>query len=285
VTKQNEPEDVFTPATPVQEDMFASRRHEHLEDRVDSALGQRGRQVVLYGDTGVGKTSLVRHLCRQRAIKMVRVECGPPFDEMIRHALAQVRSARETGRSSEESSEAEGGFNLWGTLSGKGRVGSAESVNTAPIEPAPTAELAEALEGRGVHVLFLDNFENLEGEKHGKATSRAIAQLLKSFADRAEEGGDRAKVVVAGIPSASRTLIALDEATARRTAQIEVSRMPDDELMEILRRGEDKLGVGFGLAGWRIVRYSDGFPYYTHLLALHSVRRALRDGRSEVSIA
>lgn len=43
------PEDVFTPATPVQDDMFATRHHEHLQDRVEDALGEPGRQVVVYG--------------------------------------------------------------------------------------------------------------------------------------------------------------------------------------------------------------------------------------------
>jgi hypothetical protein len=49
------PEDVFTPATPVRDDMFATRRHEHLQDRVEAILGERGRQVVLHGLTGVRK--------------------------------------------------------------------------------------------------------------------------------------------------------------------------------------------------------------------------------------
>lgn len=60
--------------------------------------------------------------------------------------------------------------------------------------------------------------------------------------------------------------------------------MPDEELDEILQKGEDKLGISFD-ADCRvsIIRYSDGFPYYTHLHALHAVRRALRDGRVNVS--
>lgn len=68
------PEDVFTPATPVRDDMFATRRHERLQERVQGALQEQGKQVIAYGPTGVGKTSLIRYLCRNGNIKYVRVE-------------------------------------------------------------------------------------------------------------------------------------------------------------------------------------------------------------------
>ena len=62
--------------------------------------------------------------------------------------------------------------------------------------------------------------------------------------------------------------------------------MPDIELDQILARGEKKLGISFGgLARHMILAYSDGFPYYTHLLALHSSRRSLADGRRQVDLA
>src|SRR5215207_10153792 len=34
----------------------------------------------------------------------------------------------------------------------------------------------------------------------------------------------------------------------------------------------------------KIVQYSDGFPYYTHLYGLHCARRAIRDGTGAVTI-
>jgi hypothetical protein len=77
----------------------------------------------------------------------------------------------------------------------------------------------------------------------------------------------------------------LDEATERRIKQIEVSKMPASELDEILKNGERELGISFeGFCRERILAYSDGFPYYTHLFALHTSRRALADGRAHVTL-
>lgn len=110
---------------------------------------------------------------------------------------------------------------------------------------------------------------------------------MKSFSDRSAGATEEApKIVLAGIPTASAHLIALDSATARRTAQIEVPRMPPDELDQILQRGEEKLGIVFeGLLRDRIIQSSDGFPYYTHMFALHCTKRALGEARREVTIS
>jgi len=113
------PEDVFTPATPVRDDMFATRRHEDLQDRVEAVLGERGRQVVLFGLTGVGKTSLIRYLCGQRKIPYIRVECGGTFEEMAREALGQAVGEEEIERINKRSGEAEFGATVWASSRGR----------------------------------------------------------------------------------------------------------------------------------------------------------------------
>jgi len=280
------PEEVFTPASPVSDDMFATRKYEHLQDRVEAALREHGRQVVLFGLTGVGKTSLIGHLCRARGIGHVRVECGSTFEEMMREALAKVVGQQEIERIENESVEAGVGATLYGLLRGdlKASKGAQIKYESFPVSLATAA--AEAFRLMNIKVLFLDNFENLQRKPHGQEATRSIAELMKSFADRsAEIGADAPRVVVAGIPDASAALIRLDEATARRTAQVEVPRMPNDELDQILSRGEAKLGITFeGLLRDRIIQSSDGFPYYTHMFALHCSRRAIHAGRADVKL-
>jgi Cdc6-like AAA superfamily ATPase len=279
------PEDVFTPTSPVRDDMFASRRHEGLEERVQGALRERGRQIILYGPTGVGKTSLVRFLCHKNETSYVRTECGAPFDEMLRDALAQRVDEEVIERVRSTSGEVEAGL-LAGIFSLKGRSGESEDVTVADVRRAMPNLIADALEAANVEVLFLDNYENLQVQDHVAATKMAIIQLLKSLSDRAADNRKALKLVVAGIPEASEELVTADEATARRLAQIEVPRMPADELDQILVHGEAKLGIEFeGLCRDRILQSSDGFPYYTHLIALHCSRRAINAQRGFVELS
>ncbi|MEJ7569015.1 MAG: AAA family ATPase [Gaiellaceae bacterium] len=279
------PEDVFTPATPVRDDMFATRRHEDLQDRVEAVLGERGRQVVLFGLTGVGKTSLIRYLCNQRKILYIRVECGGTFEEMAREALGRAVGEEEIERIKKTTGEAEFGATVWGFITGKVKVGQESEIRTAKVPRNIAALVAEAFALLDYRVLFLDNFENVLGKSHEKETTRAISEMLKLFSDRSIDAENDVKIVVAGIPTASEQLIRLDEATARRTAQIEVTRMPSEELDQILERGGEKLDLEFeGFARDQIVQYSDGFPYYTHLYGLHCARRAIKDGSAQVTI-
>jgi Cdc6-like AAA superfamily ATPase len=278
------PEEVFTPTTPVRDDMFATRRHEKIEDRVQQALREPGRQIILYGPTGVGKTSLLRFLCHKNQTPYVRVECGGEFDTMLQDALSKVVTEEVVERVASKSGEF--GARVLAGIFGLNLGGQrAEEVKLASVRASLPVLLADALEQAEIEVLFLDNFENLGLQTHASDTRESIVQLLKSLADRAADNSDAVRLAIAGIPEASQELIIADEATARRLAQVEVTRMPQDELDQILERGEEKLGLTFaGLCRDRILQFSDGFPYYTHLLALHSVRQTITDGREEVEI-
>lgn len=275
---------MFTPARPVSEDMFATRQYEHLQDRVERALDEQGRQVILYGLTGVGKTSLVNYLCRTRKIKQIRVECGAPFEDMMREALGKVLKREEIQTVEKGSAELGVSATLAGLFRGSGKASIASETTYRDYPTSLSTAAAASLRFKKVRVLFLDNFENLQAKAHYTETSSEIVQLMKSFSDCADEmGADAPKVVLAGIPAVSADLISLDSATARRTAQIEVPRMPPHEIDQILERGEQKLHIRFdGFARDRIIQFSDGFPYYTHLLALHCVRIASARGRREV---
>ncbi len=265
--------------------MFATRRHEGIEERIQGALREPGRQIVAYGPTGVGKTSLVRFLCHKNAIKFVRVECGPDFETMLKDALAQVVTDEVIERVATVSGGADAGV-LAGILGMKIHGEVAENITTAAIKSSMPVVTGSALEEAGAQVLFIDNYENLKNQGHADETRESIVHLFKSLADRAADNPNAVRVVIAGIPEASRELITTEEATARRLAQIEVTRMPEDELDMILTRGEEKLNITFaGLCRDRILQSSDGFPYYTHLLALHCSRLVIDTGREHVEIA
>lgn len=77
--------------------MFTTRRHKLLQERVEASLLEQGRQIVAYGPTGVGKTSLINYICGRRNVTMVRVECGGTFEDMMRmfsQRLSKPRSPR-----------------------------------------------------------------------------------------------------------------------------------------------------------------------------------------------
>lgn len=279
------PEEVFTPARPAGPEMWAAREFSGpdspggLQARFLSRLIEPGRQIVLYGDTGVGKTSLVEHVCSANEIKLIRVECGPTSSVMLEEALAMGGFTQDTfqGKTTQEGSAGYRGDALVTYSKGSRQDEDVTISRSYPTSLATTVR--EEFSRAGIKVLFLDNFENIRSKPYSEDLANDVAQLLKSSADH----GDL-KVIVAGIPAESERLLLLDDASARRTAEIEVPRMTDAELDEVLKNGEKLLGLTFDSdCRTTIIRYSDGFPYYTHLLALHASRSAIKDGSKFVT--
>jgi hypothetical protein len=279
------PEEVFTPARPAGPEMWAAREFsgtdspDGLQARFLSRLVEPGRQIVLYGDTGVGKTSLVEHVCSTNDIDLIRVECGPPFPEMLQEALAMGGFTQDTfeGRTTHEGSAGVRGDVAVAYSNSSRKDENTETSRSYPTSLATTVRVE--FSRAAIKVLFLDNFENIRTKPYSGDLATDVAQLLKSSADHGE-----LKVIVAGIPAESERLLLLDDATARRTAEIEVPRMTDEELDEVLKNGEKLLDLTFDSdCRATIIRYSDGFPYYTHLLALHASRAAIADGSKFVT--
>ncbi len=107
---------------------------------------------------------------------------------------------------------------------------------------------------------------------------------MEFLSDRSAETGD-VKAVVIGIAEDAPSLIGGSGSFRRRVTEIGVPRMPDDEIRAILLRGFSLLGVAAGKDVLdRLVFYSDGFPFFAHLLGLHLSRWARRQDPPVVDI-
>jgi hypothetical protein len=122
--------------------------------------------------TGVGKTSLIRYLCRNRGIPFLRVECSQTFEDTLREALSLLVDSEEADRVIRTSTDAEVGASLWTILSAKLKATSGEDVRRVKIPRSLAGVLAEALALNKTQVLFLDNFENLLHERSRKGRGR-----------------------------------------------------------------------------------------------------------------
>lgn len=79
--KRFEANQLFTPSTPISvADLFAGRSSQIY--RIIDAIGERGRHVILYGERGVGKTSLAQiipHLVPTGTSKNLPIANAGPF--------------------------------------------------------------------------------------------------------------------------------------------------------------------------------------------------------------
>jgi hypothetical protein len=257
--------------------MFARRRKDSLQDKVEDRLREPGRHLILHGPTGVGKTSLVENACFALGLAYIRIPCSHEhtFRTLLGHALAEVSDNEEVGRT--ESTSRRYDLNPFFGKHSPLRVGRGRGVErTFQQRPRdPKSAVADALAVSGYRVLFLDNFEDLAPAR-AEEVRVSVGEFIRYLSDISADVSTSPKVVIAGIESASSRLVALGLSTGRRTAQFEIPEMTRDELREILRHGEAKLHVRFTPECIKLILdYSSGLPFYTHLLAQHSAKEAL----------
>lgn len=287
------PEDVFTPKTIVTREMFARRNEADLDgnpglqDTVQDALRERGGQILLYGDTGVGKSSLLKYAAEDEDLGTVVIECvssmshADILDALVRKVVTVKKIALKRSAGLEGSVTAEGKVPWFAKLSGSIKAIGGEETAYEVVEKDAIDVLAEVLPAAGRTVIVLDNFQNIKSQE----TRELVAQTLEQLSDRATESlGADVKAVVIGIAEDAHTLLGESRSYGRRTTEIGVPRMPDDEIREILERGFGKLGI---TAQKDIlddfVFYSDGFPYFAHLLGLNVSRTVLKSGGTGVT--
>jgi Cdc6-like AAA superfamily ATPase len=257
---------VFMPASPIMDkDLFAGRIHQ-LRSVMD-AINQSGQHAVLYGERGVGKTSLANVLAPlARAIHpdlaSAKVNCDgtDTLDSVWRKAFQELTQTVER-RSA--------GF------TGELRAEIASLADALPRRATP-ADIRTALAGVEAPLLLIfDEFDRLPAP-----AARLFTDVIKGLSDYAVP----TTVVVVGVAQTVEQLVTDHRSIDRALIQIQMPRMKAEELHEIISKGATQLGISFDRdAAAQIVQVSQGLPHYTHLIALHAVRQALSSGALHVT--
>ncbi|MHB1549886.1 MAG: ATP-binding protein [Vulcanimicrobiaceae bacterium] len=258
---------VFTPAVPIaQESLFAGRTPQ-VAKLVD-AINQRGQHAALFGERGVGKTSLANVLGEKWQglgyILAPRIGCLSTDDwpELWRKALREINMINKDPRL---------GFRNQPVVS------TVDIASQLP-EDFTLSDVRSALTqvgNRVVLVLVFDEFDTLNAK-----TRKAMAEAVKQFSDYSVP----VTLILVGVADSVGELLKEHQSVERALVQVQMPRMSDAELGEIVNNGLQSLGMTSTQdATERIIRLSRGLPHYTHLLGLYSSRIALQRQSLKVS--
>ena len=257
----------FTPSAPIDVVHFFAGRWEQLT-AIKDAVVAKGQHAVVFGERGVGKTSLVSvvgPLLKVHKVDVpmvVRENCGrgDTYGKVWRRALRQVVIVKNKDKI---------GF---GVRSSQTAESLADGLSGEP-GPDEIIPLLRTLGGR--LVMVFDEFDQMADP----ASTKPFADTIKALSDYAVPS----TVIIVGVGDSVGQLLESHTSVERALVQIPVPRMRTEELAEILTKVADDIGVSFApTAAQRIVEFSQGLPHYTHLLGLHSTRAALRQHRLEI---
>jgi Cdc6-like AAA superfamily ATPase len=255
----------FTPAQPVIDPrMFAGRR-EILETLIASVEDQRSH-VVIYGERGAGKTSLLRMLSRaamEAKYIVVYFSCGATsdFTETFRTVAAEIPLLYHSAVSPISSNV---GTSLLDLL-GQGK-----------LTPRLFGDAASKLVGTRVLVV-LDEFDRAESPEF----RRDVAELIKTLSDVSA----RLQLVIGGVATDLIDLMEHIPSIRRSVAALRVPAMDDAEVVALVENGAKMSGVKFDAAAIElIVSAARGSPYLTSLLCHVGGMLALDAGRIRVEL-
>jgi Cdc6-like AAA superfamily ATPase len=246
--------EAFSPGAPVQErDLFSGRASQiaSLEDSVN----QRGRHAIVYGERGVGKTSLVNVLPLvihrpNKELIYVRVNCDPT-DTFV--SLWKKVFKRMTYVTS--------------TLEGPVTKKISEDFGSE-LSPDDVQLVLSEFSNNHVPIIVLDEFDRIKDA----STNQLVADTIKALSDYSVN----ATIVVVGVAEDVSSLIQGHESITRCLIQIKMPRMSTEELKQLVLSRYYRCGIQTDAdAVWKIIFLSRGLPYYTHLLAMHAARYAI----------
>lgn len=260
----------FSPGAPVKKWELFAGRHEQVRE-VINAVNQRGQHVILFGERGVGKTSLATILSELveavggEDVDVCKVNCdgNDTFESLWRKTLREltyVTQAELPGFDRDPDSVAR----------------SLAELLPDNFTPEDIRYLLQHAGGERRRVLIIDEFDRIQRP----SVTTAMADTVKTLSDNSVS----ATLVLVGVADSVEDLISEHRSIERAIVQIRMPRMSPGELTEILDNGFDVLELRAGDdVRDEIARLSQGLPHYTHLLGLHAAQQAIENGRDEIS--
>lgn len=242
---------VFTPGAPIDDYALFGGRLDQVTDVINT-VGQKGRHVILYGERGVGKTSLANVLAQ--------VFAG--FDDFTLKSVGVNCQTNDDFAS------------LWNSVfreldwDGNGEWG-----ETTPDEPEQIRYALERLDSQAL--IIIDELDRLADDE----ALSLLADTIKTLSDHAVP----VTLVFVGVADSVDDLLGDHYSVGRALNQVHLPRMSTPELEEIVDKGLSELHLEIDPdARRRIARLSEGLPFYTHSLALHAGQHAVADDRGKI---
>ena len=258
----------YHPAQPIRDLEAFAGRDQQIQRLVD-AVYEEGSHAMIYGERGVGKTSLANLIrdflsviAEDERVFCPHVTCQETdtFDDLWRKVIAAGRSAKPSFGVSEA---------IWQAVD---RVFEQQEKLDVYSVQMIAAELTQTHR----FVPILDEFDRV----HDETVKTLMTDTLKTLSDH----NRRATVLLVGVAETVDDLVEAHASVERCLKQILLPRMAADEAVEVLNKGERITSIGFDSEATALmVGMAQGLPACVHRLGLSTTRVAVKNGQRQVT--
>jgi Cdc6-like AAA superfamily ATPase len=258
---------VFSPAAPINEQELFAGRIEQLR-KVADVIHQKGQHAVIFGERGVGKTSLaniISVIFRTENFTSLKTNCdtSDTFETVWRKVFTQIKISKKDYSM------------VFGKPPQAELFDFAEYFET--LNPERVRQTLLMLTENNVLLIVIDEFDRITDQQ----TKTLFADTIKTLSDQCINS----TIVLVGVADSVDELINQHLSVERALVQIRMPRMKQKELNEIFDKGLPKLGMTIDDDAKRYITHlSQGLAHYTHLMGLHSARQALDEKSNNITL-
>lgn len=235
-------ENVFTPTSAANLN-YISRPD--IEKQIKRSLKIPGTQIILYGHSGGGKTTIIRKVLDNTNRKYIITSCvtGTKVDEIIVNAFDKLNpyytSEKETKTTTKISSSLKAAYQrIEASLSSEiTEETSQKQVRALPLQL--TFERLGQFLGAAECVWIIEDFHKVDD-----AEKQKLSDIMKSFVDISNDY-EKVKIVAIGAVSTAREVVNYNPDIKPRVSEIPVPLLSTSELTEIIENGAKLLNIEF----------------------------------------
>lgn len=263
-------EDVFTPAKAANVNYIERTK---IDTQLASEMSIPGRQIVVFGHSGSGKTSSVLNLLSKNKYRYIKTQCesSTTFEQLLLNAFDQLdkfvisEKSHKRGKVFEKEIAAE-----YKAIKGSIKQQESSEYSTTLsrlLPPQLTSQKLSQFMGEGSIVWLIEDFHKVSPEE-----KIHIADVIKIFVDNANDY-PISKIICIGACESANELVQLDPNLRTRISEVHVPLLSDDEIKKIIINGFTLLNVipSQSLIE-KLVYYSDRLGALAHQMCLDICR-------------
>lgn len=275
----------FTPSKPAIENYIIRG---DVDDKFNDALYEPGLQIIVYGSTGVGKSSLIWSTLERENLNYIRIGFDKTINEQnfCPKIMSELGFERITQKANETTNGTsvgiEAGATFWNLIKFKGKMAAnsstkKENIRVPYYNDADIDAVVKALTKTNC-ILFLDDVEKADNELR-----TTIAHLGKKLSDNSVVNKTNAKVIYGGVSQEVNKLISVDKSLRDRLAEQLMTNVKTCEIKKIIENGWREMGFNWDDTELDIVaNICCGYARYAHWIGKQSALCAFRNNRKKI---
>ncbi len=251
---------IFTPSTPIGVAELFSGRQQQIQRLIDT-VAEPGRHAIVYGEPGVGKTSLaqvIQHVipAGNRRLTYVRKAAfsSDTFSSIWMSIFRDIRFTMDIGEGPKSYAIADAYQN--------------------GVTPSDVVRELSYFTAEDVPIIVIDEYNLVKA----KDQSKQMAETIKAVSDE----GLNVTIILVGISDTVENLVEGHGSLSRCSEEVLMPRMSSHEMQILLESRMSRLKMKIhGDAKWKIINLAKGLPSFAHALGKSATLSAV-DARALV---